>query len=82
MRGTTPQDVRKVNKVLERAEKKNPIYDHGRIIVDEAQLGFMAESRCSTRKHLAPYRLEEVELHNDGCRLDAAGALWVLITEY
>ena len=74
MRGSTPQDVRKVNKVLERAEK-NPIHDHGRIIVDEAHLGFMAESRCSTRKHLAPYRLEEVELHNEGCRLDEAGAL-------
>ena len=68
-----------VNKVLERSgfENKTPIYDGGRIIVEERHLGLKAESRCSTRKHLATCGVEELELQNEGCRFHTAGALYV-----
>ena len=36
----------------------------------------------STRKHLAPYGLEEIELQHDRQMLNAAGALYVPLTEY
>ena len=60
-RGSMPPrcNVRDVNKVLEKAEfeNKDPVYDDRRIIVEEGHLGLTAESRCSTKEHLAPYRL-------------------------
>ena len=76
--------LREVNKVLEREgfENKDPVYDDGRIIVEEGQLGLKTESRCSTKKHLAPYGLQEVELQQKGSRLDSAGALYGPLTEY
>ena len=83
-RGTmTPRCVlREENKVLEREvfENKNPVYV--RILVEEGHLGLKAESRCSTKKHLASYGLQEVELQQKGARLDAAGALYVPLAEY
>ena len=69
----TPRcDLREVNKVLEREvfENKDPVYVDGRIIVEEGHLGLKAESRCSTKKHLAPYGLQEFELQQKGSRLD------------
>ena len=77
-------DVRAVKKKLEKAafEKRDPEYDDGRIIKEEGQLGLKAESRCSTRKHLAPYGLEKVEIQHEGCRLGAAGVLYMSLTEY
>ena len=39
------------------------------------------ELRCSTRKYLAPYGLEEVEMQHEGHRLTASGALYVPPTE-
>ena len=59
IRGSMPPrcDVRELNKVLERAgfENKDPIYDDGRIIVEEGHLGLKAES----------YGLEEVEVQHE-----------------
>ena len=78
-------DVRDLASVLEKAgfENKDPVYDDDRNIVEEGHLGLKAESRCSERKHLAPYGLKEVELQHDGHRLDAAGgALHVPLMEY
>ena len=37
--------------------------------------------KCGTRKHQAPYGLEEVELRQEGQKLDAAGTLYVPLTE-
>ena len=52
--------------VFERAgfEIKDPVYNDGRVIVEEEHLGLKAELICSTTKYLAPYRLEEVELQH------------------
>ena len=36
---------------------------------------------CSTRKHLAPNGLEEVGLRQEGQQVDAAGTLYVPLTE-
>ena len=58
------------------------MHDDGRIIVEEGHLALNAESRCSTRRHLAHYGLEEIELQHEKCRLDAAGALYVSLTGY
>ena len=76
-----------MNKVLERAgfENKEPIYDSKRMIVEEGHLALkdeMMETIFSTRRHLAPYGREEVELRRAGQKLDAAGAFYVPLTEY
>ena len=44
-------------------------------------LGLKAEFRCSARKDLVSYGLKEVELQQEGHRLDAAGALYVPLTD-
>ena len=53
-------DVREVKKALEEAdlENKDPIYDDGRIIVEERHLGLKAEPRCSMKKQLAVHGLQ------------------------
>ena len=73
-------EVRKMNKRLERAgfEKKEPIYDSGRIIVEECHWSLKDEMR----RHLAAYGLEEMKLQHDGQQLDAAGAIDVSLTDY
>ena len=38
--------------------------------------------KCTTRKHLAPYGMEEVELRQYGQKLDTAGTLYVHLTEH
>ena len=80
MRGSMPlkYEVREVIKELERAglESKIPtIYDSWRMIMEEGHLALQDEMKCSTRKHLAPYGLEEVELQQEGPKLFAAGTL-------
>ena len=86
LRGSMPPkyEVREVIKVLEKAgfENKEPIYDSGRMIVEEDHRALKDEMKFSTRRHLAPYGLEKVELQHDGWKLDAAGALYVSLTEY
>ena len=76
--------MRDVNSVLERAgfENEDTVYDDRRVIVKEGHLVLKVESKCSTRKHLAPLRLEEVELQHEGQRLDAAGALYLALKKY
>ena len=65
MRGTMPpnSEVWELNKVLEKA---GPIYDSGRMIVEEGHLALEDENKFSTRRHLTPYGLEEVELRHVG----------------
>ena len=72
-----------MNKILERAafENKEPIYDSGRMIVEDGHLALKEEMKISKMRHLAPYALEEVELQHDGRKLDVAGALYVSLTE-
>ena len=49
--------------------------------MEEGHLDLKVELRCSTRKYLAPYGLEEVEMQHEGHRLTASGDLYVSPTE-
>ena len=86
MLGSMPPkyEVREVLKTLEKAglESKLPIYNDGRMIVEVGRLALKDEMKFSTRKYLAPYGLQEVELQQEGRKLDAAGVLYVPLTEY
>ena len=85
-RGSMPPkyEVQELNKVFERVGFKNkePIYDSGRMIVEEGHLALEDNMKFSTRRQLAQYGLEEVKLRHDQQKLDAAGALYVSLTEY
>ena len=50
--------------------------------MEEGHLALKDEMKFSTRKYLAPYGLQEVELQQEGQKLDAAGVLNVPLTEY
>ena len=86
MRGSMPPkyEVREVLKTLEKAgfESKLTIYDDGRMVVEEVHLVLKDDMKFSTRRHLAPYGLQEVELQQDGRKLDETGVLYVPLTEY
>ena len=86
MRGSMPPkyEGREVAKVLEKAglKSKMPIYDSRKMIMEEGHIALQDEMKCSTRKHLAPYGLDEVELQREGRKLDAAVTLYVSLTEY
>ena len=85
-RGSMPPkyEIREVLKTLEKAgfESKLPIYDDERMIVEEGHLALKDDIKFSTRKHLEPYGLQEVELQPQGRKLDAARILYVPLTEY
>ena len=86
MRGSMPPkfEVRDVLRTLEEAELENKlsIYDNGRMIVEEGHMALNDDMTFTTRKYRAPYGLEELELKQEGKRLDAAEPLYVSLTEY
>ena len=47
------------------------------MIVEEGHLALTIELKFSTRRHWEPYGLQEVELQQEGRKLDAAGVLYV-----
>ena len=61
-------EVREVIKVLEKAgfENKEPVYESGRMIVEEGHIALKGDMKFSTRKHMAPYGSEVVELQHKG----------------
>ena len=86
MRGSMPPkfEVREILRLLDRAslESGSPIWDDGRMIVEEGHIALKAEMKFATRKYRAPYGLEQVEMRQEGKELDAAGSLYVALTEY
>ena len=86
MRGSMPPnfEVREVLRTLEQAGLENmmPVWDDGRIIVEEGHNALKDEMKFATRKYRAPYGLEQVEMRQDGKELDAAGPLYLALTEY
>ena len=77
-------EVRDVLRTLEEAELENklPIYDDGRMIVEEDHMVLKDDMMFGTRKYRAPHGLEELEFRQEGKRLNAAGPLDVSLTEY
>ena len=90
MRGSLPPppppayEVRKVLRTLEREGLENmlPVWDDGRMIVKEGHIALTDDMKFATRKYKAPYGLEQVEMRQEGKELDAAGQLYVALTEY
>ena len=52
------------------------------MIVEEGHIALKDEMKFATRKYRAPYGLEQVEIRQEGRDLDAAGSLYVALTEY
>ena len=85
MRGSMPPnfEVREVLRTLARAGLENmlPVWDDGRMIVEDGHIALKAEMKFATRRYRAPYGLEQVEMRQEGKELDAAGPLYVALTE-
>ena len=86
MRGSLPPkfEIREVLRKLEWAglEHMLPVWDDGRMIVEEGHIALNDEMKFATRRYRAPYGLEQVEMRQEGKELDAAGPLYVALTEY
>ena len=86
MRGSQPPgyEVRKVLRALEQEGLENmlPVWDDGRMIMKEGHFALADDMKFATRKYRAPYGLEQVEMRQEGKELDAAGQLYVALTEY
>ena len=59
-----------------------PKWDDCRMIVEEGHIALKDEMKFATRKYRAPCGLEQVEMRQEGKELDAAGSLYVALTEY
>ena len=77
-------EVREILRTLDRAGLENmlPVWDDGRMIVEEGHIALKDEMKFVTKKYRAPYGLEQVEMRQEGKELDAAGPLYVALTEY
>ena len=77
-------EVREILRTLNQASLENtsPIWDDGRMIVEEGHIALKDEMKFATRKYRAPYGLEQVEMKQEGKELDAAGSLYMALTEY
>ena len=87
MRGSMPPkfEVRDALRVLERTSLENqlPAWDDGRMIVNEGHIALKADDMLfATRRYRAPYGLEQVDRSQEGKKLDAAGPLYVALTEH
>ena len=86
MKGSLPPgyEVRKVLRALEQEGLENmlPVWDDGRMIMKEGHIALADDMRFATRKYRAPYGLEQVGMRQEGKELDAAGQLYVALTEY
>ena len=77
-------EVRDILRMLKQAklENKLPIWDDGRMIVEEEHIALKDEMRFATRKYRALYGLEQLEMKQEDKKLDAVGPLYVALTEY
>ena len=86
MRGSLPPgfEVRKVLRTLEQERFENMllVWDDGRMIVNQGHIALIDDMKFATREYRAPYGLEQVEMRQEGKELDAAGPLYVALTEY
>ena len=85
MRGSMPPkfEVRDALRIPERASLENQLWDDGRMIVNEGHIALKADEMLfATRRYRAPYGLEQVERNQEGKKLDAAGPLYVALTEH
>ena len=81
MRGSMPPNfkVREILRTLDQANFENnlPIWDDGRMIVEEGHMALKDEMMFATKKYRTPYGLEQVEMKQEGKELDG-----MALTEY
>ena len=86
MRGTMPPkfEVRDILRTLDQADLENmlPVWDDGRMIVEEGHIALKVEMKFATRKYRAPLGLEQLEIKQEEKELEAAGPLYVALTDY
>ena len=86
MRGLMPPkfEVRDILRTLDQAnlEIMLPVWDDGRMVVEEGHIALKDEMKFATRKNREPYGLERVEMKQEEKELGAAGSLYVALTEY
>ena len=77
-------EVRDILRTLKQAnlEKMLPKWDDGRMIEEEGHIALQDEMKFATRTYRAPYGVEQVEMKQEEKELDAAGSLYVALTEY
>ena len=77
-------EVRDILIKLDQADLENmlPVWDDGRMIVEEGHIVLKDEMKFATGKYRAPYGLEQLELKQEEKELDAAGPLYVALSEY
>ena len=77
-------EVRDILRTLEQARLENmlPVWDDGRMIVEEGHIALKDEMKFATRKNLAPYGLEQLEMKQEEKELNAAGPLYVALKAY
>ena len=68
-------EVRVVLRTVEEAglENKLPIYDDGRMIVEEGHMPLKGDMMFATRKYRAPYGLEDLDLRQERKRISLDG---------
>ena len=76
-------EVRDILGTLDQANLENmlPVWDDGRMIVEEGHIALKDEMKFATRKYRAPYGLEQVEMKQGEKELDAGCLLYVALTE-
>ena len=86
MRGSMPPkfEIRDILRALEQARQENmlPVWDDGRMIVEEGHIALKDEMKFATRKYRAPYGLELLEMKQEEKELNAAGLLYLALMEY
>ena len=77
-------EVWDILRMLEQARLENmlPVGVDGRMIVEEGNIALKDEMKFATRKNRAPYGLEQLEMKQEENVLNAAGPLYVALTEY
>ena len=77
-------EVRDILRKLAQANWENmlPVWVDGRMIVEEGHIALKDEMKFATKKYRASYGLEQVEMKQEEKELDAAGLLYVALTEY
>ena len=77
-------EVRDILRKLDQADLENmlPVWDDGRMIVVEGHIALKDEMKLATRKYRAPQGLEQLQMKQEEKELDAAGSLYVALSEY
>ena len=77
-------EVRDILRTLDQLDLENmlPVWDDGRLIVENGHIFLKDEIKFGTRKYRAPFGLERVEIKQEENELDPAGPLYVALTRY